>query len=839
MPEEFTRKTGFENRINWPFRKFLPGILEEFVKNGSKIANLGSLVCNYYVLYLLQNNREQELDKFRNYNGCSTLFCQFFRVLAPSTIPIEFDKDLKYIKNIFYSVGFEPLDRSKSDGQIVNYIAKRYHTNLRNSWIMNFLSIQNKFIKCYLLSYDISTKKEYFKYIRAKVNNWKIQQEEKFIEENLDVFKVLQQCIILQRTWLNILNDYKNTISSEFWITKHLPQVVRYYYEILKYLEQYNERKVEEKKEFDLIKVFSLAPIYDAKRHFIDVDNKCFRDIMSNLKKKLVLYGITGHKTVQWSDVFNYENLSTHAKEQQGFHFGNHIQTDGVSICFLFKKKEEENKEQKEKKEENKKEEKEKEEKGKDKKKRKRKSTKEEEENGRKKRKMIEEEQETKKKEIKSKEETQEKKEEEEEKKENAENKGKRKRTGSKKSATKKQKQTNNIINNNPSSTNSPSYFSPLSSCFCSSFTFSCSSPSCKKFPLRVIAIDPGRENIIYGVERIYIEDCIETEEIIRVYRLTRKEYYSRGGINAARRKTAKWIQDGGMVHYNTLLSLHSAKTAYLHNLIEHLQHYAASYNAIWDHKLKKRNSKLRLRTYLRKNQCLDRFFNLMCYDKATKTKLPKPTIAFGSAKFAPTGQGELAVPTTAFYQRCCRYYTTELVDEFRTTKVCHCCFNPLNNVYVPSKEIREKEKKKKEEEEEKERNNNNKKKKVKKKKRKPKRFDTTIENNSTITIEEKEEKELKVEERITRLSSKSQQEWSLSRSLKWCRSTNNKFKLVDRDRNAALNILLRYEFTKGLNNKIVLPEIFNRSHPKLQVPAQFIRIQNPLLGASIDSAQN
>ena len=863
MPEEFTRKTGFEKRINLPFRKFLPEKLEEFVKNGSKIANLGSLVANHYTIYLLQQNREQEFAKFKSYNGCSTLFCQFFRVLAPSTREIEFDEDLEYIKNIFYSVGFKPLDRSKSDGQIVNYIAKRYHTNLKNSWIMNFLSIQNKFIKCYLLSHNIPTKKEYFKYIRAKVNNWKIQNEKKFIEENLDVFEVLQECIILQRRWLNVLNDHESTISGEFWINKHIPQVLRYYYEILKYIEQYNKQKMEEKKEFELIKVFSLVPLYDAKRHFIDIDNKCFRDIMRSLKHILRGYGITDHKTVQWSDVFNYENLWTHAKEQQRFRFGNHIQTDGVSICFLFKKKEEENKEEEDKKkqsEENKKEKEEKDEEEKDKKKRKRKSGEEQkrEEKSRKKRKVIVEENETKEKEIKqveSKEEKQEKEEKEEEKKENTENKRKRKRIANKKNSTKKQNQTsNNNTDKGSSSISSLSFPSPpLSFCFCSSSSSSgCSLTSHIKFPLRIIAIDPGRENIIYGVERIYTEDCIETEEIIRVYRLTRKEYYSRGGINAARNKAAKWIKDDGMVPHNTLLSLHSAKTAYEHNLIEHLQHYAASYNAIWDHKLKKRNSKLRLRTYLRKNQCLDRFFNSMCYDKATKTKLSKPIVAFGSAKFAPTGPGELAVPTTAFYQRCCRYYTTELVSEFRSTKICNSCFNPLNNIYVPSKEIREAEKerkkqekneeeKKQKEKEEREKEKNNNRKKVKKKKRKPKRFDTTIENNSIITIEEEEEEEeeMKVEEKFSQLSKESQRDWSLSRSLKWCRSTSNEFKLVDRDKNAALNILLRYEVENKLNNKKELPEIFNRSsYPKVQTPTQFIRVQqNPLLGCSIDSA--
>ena len=46
--------------------------------------------------------------------------------------------------------------------------------------------------------------------------------------------------------------------------------------------------------------------------------------------------------------------------------------------------------------------------------------------------------------------------------------------------------------------------------------------------------------------------------------------------------------------------------------------------------------------------------------------------IAYGSAKFASTGKGEMAVPTTRAYKECTQRFITVPVDEFRSTKVNH-----------------------------------------------------------------------------------------------------------------------------------------------------------------------
>jgi len=56
-------------------------------------------------------------------------------------------------------------------------------------------------------------------------------------------------------------------------------------------------------------------------------------------------------------------------------------------------------------------------------------------------------------------------------------------------------------------------------------------------------------------------------------------------------------------------------------------------------------------------------------------------TIPFVVTKFNPTNMNELSAPTTHLSRRCSRYYTTVMVDEFNTSKMCNECGNRLHMV--------------------------------------------------------------------------------------------------------------------------------------------------------------
>ncbi len=72
----------------------------------------------------------------------------------------------------------------------------------------------------------------------------------------------------------------------------------------------------------------------------------------------------------------------------------------------------------------------------------------------------------------------------------------------------------------------------------------------------------------------------------------------------------------------------------------------------------------------------MDKLFEAMKEKPANDGKPVKqdPVIAYGAAKFAPSGKGELSVPTTSIFRRCTKHFRVVLVDEHMTSQVCHRC---------------------------------------------------------------------------------------------------------------------------------------------------------------------
>lgn len=83
----------------------------------------------------------------------------------------------------------------------------------------------------------------------------------------------------------------------------------------------------------------------------------------------------------------------------------------------------------------------------------------------------------------------------------------------------------------------------------------------------------------------------------------------------------------------------------------------------LWDLHFQRKWRDQTLRLYGGKKRAFAKFFNGLNLDEDT-------IVAFGSAKFAPTGKGELSVPTTRAYKELAYRTKTFLVDEFRTSKV-------------------------------------------------------------------------------------------------------------------------------------------------------------------------
>ena len=81
--------------------------------------------------------------------------------------------------------------------------------------------------------------------------------------------------------------------------------------------------------------------------------------------------------------------------------------------------------------------------------------------------------------------------------------------------------------------------------------------------------------------------------------------------------------------------------------------------------------------------KCTDRFFARL------KKDADGYKVAYGAAKFAPTGKGGQAVPTTSMAKACARFFEVTMVDEYRTSKVCSHCDQELNVICKGGKQVR------------------------------------------------------------------------------------------------------------------------------------------------------
>ena len=188
--------------------------------------------------------------------------------------------------------------------------------------------------------------------------------------------------------------------------------------------------------------------------------------------------------------------------------------------------------------------------------------------------------------------------------------------------------------------------------------------PSLPLTPQQVIGIDPGRVNIQFGVD----SDGKE-------YKLTRKQYYQQSGMVKNKKKVKKWNLKNKEILEE--MSKNSPKSTDLSNYLENI---SENYEKLWNSQKSLKWSRERMHLWIGKNRTLDRFYASMGKGAI---------VAYGSAKFSPTGPGELAVPTSEAFTRCSKHFKIKLIDEFRTSMMCNCCGQELTKLYIGDKEIR------------------------------------------------------------------------------------------------------------------------------------------------------
>ena len=495
--------------------------LEQFVENVSRSVNKASLFLNRFLIDRLSNDQSlPDLTDQTLYNQCLNIGS------GRCNKPIA---GLREVWDASFS-NFPPIEKLAGNMQALNYAATTFKTNFLNSLCFAFEVRQKYLLKAWIQ--DNGLDKGAFRPLECAINGWTCNSPVPV--EAVDFVKE-------QRDFLGLAEEEK---ISEHWLKTHPQQVIRFYWETMKYLEGMQEKYKD--KPHKLPKIFSLSPICSIKRHFVTIDSTVLFHLLRNcelIDKKLKWNDFKGIAIDHFHSLFNVDKLSSkkHTFEKM-------IETDGVSACVHFTCP-------------------------------------------------------------------------------------KRICTDPEQGKSKKRKRRLGQQDEQKSRDYSGE---------------------------RVIAIDPGRVNIVYAEEKL-------ENGSFKSYKLTRGEYYERCGMIRRNRKTAKWektIREEELTY-----SRHSPKTTDPEQFDAFLKDYISVYDKLWDLKLKKKWAQESFRVYRKKREVLDGFFQSM-HKKGER----KPVIAYGKGGFASHGRGEVSVPTEYVKDKCRQYFETVEVDEYRTSCVCPCC---------------------------------------------------------------------------------------------------------------------------------------------------------------------
>jgi hypothetical protein len=531
----------------------------------SKSTHKGAIVFNRMLLHCLKKNLElPDLTELSLYDQCFSVGIGQPSKLIPQvadTWSTYFDTESGVLREkngkrknttmIFeQQKHFMCKINTKADSALAyarGYASSRYMTNFKTMLTTTFKSRQFNHVRRWCEKNDCAKENVYS--ICCAINNWSCNTKPPnetmcFIDD--------------QKNILGIKND---DILSQPWIFSHMSDVVKYFYHILKEMEN---------DEFE--KKFTLAPICRIKNHFTTIDGSVLFYLLGGTKKFGPLTNFVSKATEHFSDVFKLKRPKLNGKADYGVVFNNMVDTDGVSICFhylvpdntAFDVKKEKNK---------------------------------------------------------------------------VKNKSAPKRYGK------------GVVSKDD----------------------------------RVISVDPGRTNIIYGVEKL-------SNENIMIYKLTRRDYYTSAGINTLNAKTKKWNKS--IEKENHIFSTVSLKTTDSEKWKQFLENYELVYDALWNTKTQRKIGRENFRVYCLKQKTKDKFIQKMvngdgkvCGKNDGENKVDKSKkvgFAYGAARFNPSGRHELSVPTTSMSKRLCHKFSLEFVDEYNTTKMCNGCGKILSAMYKP-----------------------------------------------------------------------------------------------------------------------------------------------------------
>lgn len=186
-----------------------------------------------------------------------------------------------------------------------------------------------------------------------------------------------------------------------------------------------------------------------------------------------------------------------------------------------------------------------------------------------------------------------------------------------------------------------------------------------------LIGIDPGRVNIMHAYRHI---DG-------KTFQLTSGRFQEEGGVRRSRNKWLKW--NAPLRGIYSQIGENSPKTASPQRWSNFIAVDTAAAVQIWSVNYSKQASRMRFHTHCKTKHVMEKFVAGFGKGLGLKNDEPKMrlVVGYGHARFAPSGRGEMAVPTTQSFKTVAKMWKTLIINENCSTIVCADCHGRLKKV--------------------------------------------------------------------------------------------------------------------------------------------------------------
>ena len=291
--------------------------INQRVLSASKFVHKLSLATNLFVRDLFNGKDYNDLSEMvvpKFLSGENDTF--LYQMMLSQANVIKPDPDITLFLEKYKDFLPQNPERFKQDTNTLVYATKGYRTNYRTYLQENLDKVQDRFLGYWCSKND-----------HPEVEEWRVKLAMKYFINGSSSLPEWMETFDFTEAELNEIKRHKTLLknNSVFGI-KDYEQTLVYFAFCSRKLEIWTGKCV------------TLAPLSQIKSHFITIDKNVFWGILKDTG--LITCNFDTFKEFSedhYSSVFKYTNLLT-IKQKQIYKFTGTIQTDGISICYHFRR---------------------------------------------------------------------------------------------------------------------------------------------------------------------------------------------------------------------------------------------------------------------------------------------------------------------------------------------------------------------------------------------------------------------------------------------------------------------------------------------------------------------